>query len=146
MPEDVSSDEYELLPHREVEELKQELGKLKSYEVSPSKKLGINLVELTTKLDKLIAIFDEASRQITLEEGGLTFHDKMKPLVDKMHNILQQNSEIAEGIVAVADLVKDLRSDLERAGVLSAKSSFPNFPPFSGAPRVPPLPPPPRRA
>lgn len=153
MPDEPSNEEYELLPHKEVEELKGELSKLKSFDVQPTKKLIVNLVELNTKIDKLTNIFEEASRQITLEEGGLTFHDKMKPLVDRMNKILQQNSEIAEGIVAVADLVKDLRNDLERAGILPTKSPFAGISPAGiptlprpPLPQTPPLPPPPRKA
>ena len=38
MAED-TTDEYELLPHKEIEELKEELAKLKEFEIAPSKKL-----------------------------------------------------------------------------------------------------------
>jgi len=43
------------------------------------------------------------------EEGGLTFQEKMKPLFEKMNKVLEQNSEIAKGIVAVADLVNEMK-------------------------------------
>jgi DNA repair exonuclease SbcCD ATPase subunit len=105
-------DEYEILPEREIQDLKSELQKLKDFEIMPSKKMGVQLVELNTKLDKLLSIFEEATTALQMEEGGLSFKDKMKPLAEKMNKILEQNSEIAQGIVAVADLVKDLREDL----------------------------------
>lgn len=117
--ETASSDyaEYELLPHKEIEELREELHKLKEFEITPTKKLKVGLVELNTKLDKMLRIFDEAREEIKLEEGGLSFHEKMKPLLEKMNKILQQNSEIAEGIVAIADLVKDLKEGMESKGI-----------------------------
>ena len=105
-------DEYEILPEKDIQNLKDELRKLKDFEIMPSKKLGVQLIELNTKLDKLLSIFEEATTALQLEEGGMSFKDKMKPLVEKMNKILEQNSEIAQGIVAVADLVKDLREDM----------------------------------
>lgn len=107
-------EDYEILPQKEIQELKNELQKLKDFEITPSKKLGVQLVELNTKLDKLLSVFEEASTALQLEEGGLSFKDKMKPVVEKMNKILEQNSEIAQGIVAVADLVKDLREEMNK--------------------------------
>jgi hypothetical protein len=105
-------EEYEILPEKEIQELKEELRKLKEFEITPSKKMQVSLVELNTKLDKLLSIFEEATTALQLEEGGLSFKEKMRPVVEKMNRILEQNSEIAQGIVAVADLVKDLREDI----------------------------------
>ncbi len=113
MPEDVppQEDEYELLPHKEIEELKEELAKLKEFEIAPSKKLHVSLLELNTKLDKLITIFEDASHEMRVEEGGLSFTEKMKPLLEKMGKILEQNSEIASGILALADMIKEMKGE-----------------------------------
>ncbi len=112
MPEDVppSEEEYELLPHKEIEDLKNELSKLKDFEIAPSKKMHVSLLELNNKLDKLLTIFDDAAHEMRVEEGGLSFAEKMRPLLEKMNKILEQNSEIASGIIALADMVKDTRS------------------------------------
>ena len=161
-------EDYEILPQKEIQELKGELQKLKDFEIMPSKKLGVQLIELNTKLDKLLSIFEEATTALQLEEGGLSFKDKMRPVVEKMNKILEQNSEIAQGIVAVADLVKDLRNDMDK-GVTVKESAIegpqpmplppgnfgqqqpqqgmlPMMPP-QGMPRMmtPGIPPPPRR-
>jgi hypothetical protein len=140
-------EDYEILPEKEIQELKDELKKLKDFEITPSKKLGVQLIELNTKLDKLLSIFEEATTALQLEEGGLSFKDKMKPLVEKMNKILEQNSEIAQGIVAVADLVKDLREDMGK-GVTVREPSLEPTPPMpygqQGAPpQMPPMMPPP---
>jgi hypothetical protein len=108
-------DEYELLPHREIEDLKEELAKLKEFEIAPSKRLQVSLLELNTKLDKLITIFEDATHELRVEEGGLSFTEKMKPLLEKMNKILEQNSEIASGILALADMVKELKERPEEA-------------------------------
>lgn len=111
-------DEYELLPRKDVKELKEELRKVKEFDVAPTKQLHVSINELNTKIDRLIAIFDEACKDVKIEDGGLSFQEKMKPLVEKMNKILEQNGEIAEGIVALADVIKDFRSDLESPSVL----------------------------
>jgi hypothetical protein len=137
-------EDYEILPQKEIQELKNELQKLKDFEITPSKKLGVQLVELNTKLDKLLGVFEEASTALQLEEGGLSFKDKMKPVVEKMNKILEQNSEIAQGIVAVADLVKDLREDMNKGVTVKEPALEGPQPPAYPAPTFgpPSLPPP----
>jgi len=100
-------EEYELLSHREIVDLRDELRKLKLHPTERT--LQLTMAELAGKVDKLIDIFGEALHEIRIEEGGLTFQDKMKPLVDRMDKILEQNSQIAEGVVAIADLVSELK-------------------------------------
>jgi len=119
----VQEDEYELLPHREIEELKEELAKLKEFEVAPSKRLQVSLLELNTKLDKLLTIFEDATHEMRIEEGGLSFSEKMKPLLEKMNKVLEQNSEIASGILALADMVKEMKE----GGSQSSQPAMPSF-------------------
>lgn len=140
MAEDIPAqeEEYELLPHREIEDLKEELSKLKEFEVAPSKKLQVSLLEVNAKLDKLITIFEDASHEMRVEEGGLSFTDKMRPLLEKMNKILEQNSEIASGILALADMVKEKsrESGFETYSAPPSPAGF-NVPPKmepSGAP------------
>jgi len=132
------SDEYELLPHKEIEELKEELSKLKEFEIAPSKKLHVSLLELNTKLDKLLTIFGDAAHEMRVEEGGLSFIEKMKPLLEKMNKILEQNSEIASGILALADMVKEGReSEIKPIGMQEPNIPFPRGP-MPGMPMMPP--------
>jgi hypothetical protein len=105
--------EDELLPHKEIEELKDELRKLKEFEITPTKKLRISLIELNKKLDKLLNIFDEARHEIRTEEIGLGFKEKMKPVIEKMDRMLEQQADIAEGMVALADIVKGRKEEPE---------------------------------
>jgi hypothetical protein len=150
-------EDYEILPQKEISELKDELRKLKQFEITPSKKMQVSLLEVNNKLDKLLSIFEEAMTALQIEEGGLSFKEKMHPVVEKMNKILEQNSEIAQGIVAVADLVKDLREDLGKGVTVKepmleggAPMPMPQFeprtmpPPQRTMPGMPP-PPPPRR-
>lgn len=118
-------EEYEVLPQSEVKGLRDELKKARQFDIAPSKELHVSINELNSKLDKLIGIFDEASHDLKVEEGGLTFHEKMRPLLEKMNKILEQNAEIAEGIVAIADIVKEFKDELEGKGILSGERPAP---------------------
>jgi len=146
MPEEIPAqeEEYELLPHREIEDLKEELSKLKEFEVAPSKKLQVSLLEVNAKLDKLITIFEDASHEMRVEEGGLSFTDKMRPLLEKMNKILEQNSEIASGILALADMVKEksgrMESGFETYNAPPVAAGF-NVPPKMEQQTTPPMPP-----
>ncbi|MBS3125333.1 hypothetical protein J4211_03715 [Candidatus Woesearchaeota archaeon] len=145
MADEESEDEYELLPHREIEELKAELSKLKEFDIAPTKKLQVSLLELNTKLDKLITIFEDAGHEMRTEESSLSFSEKMHPILERMNKILDQNAEIASGILAVADLLKEKKSEAP---------AHPDFTTFAspmlqmGTPKpmgLPPIPPPPKR-
>jgi len=104
------SDDYELLPHKELHELREELHRLKQ---QPTEKtLQISMVELASKLDRMMEIFEEAQEMIRVEEGALTFQEKMRPLMERADKVLQQNSQIAEGIVGLHDLIMDMRDEV----------------------------------
>jgi hypothetical protein len=135
------TEEYELLPHKEIEELKEELRKLKEFEITPTKKLRISLIELNKKLDKLLQIFDEARHDIRTEEIGLGFKEKMKPLMEKLETLQEQQADIAEGMVALADIVKGMKKEKEKPSLepLKEMPSRQFGPPSSavGPPRPP---------
>lgn len=148
-------DEYEILPHKEIEELKEELRKLKQFEVTPTKKMQITMTELNSKLDRLLMIFEEASTALHVEEGGLGFKEQIRPVIERLNKILQQNSEIAQGIVAVADMMRETKARPERPETMPpppATSFGPPTPPGPAPgtpppllPRTPPGTPPPER-
>lgn len=136
------ADDYELMPHRDIIELREELRRLRE---KPSEKtLQISMVELASRLDRITGIFEEAKEMIKVEEGALTFQEKMRPLVERMEKILEQNSQIAEGVVAIADMVNELKNLLkgEKRGMLG--ESLPPAPEpayMEGQGELPPLPP-----
>jgi hypothetical protein len=149
MKNDVSDkEEYELLPHKELEELKEELKRLKEFEITPTKKMEVSIIDLNKKLDRLISIFEQASHDLRIEEGGISFREKMRPVYEKLNKVLDQNAEIASGILAIADLIKGVKEDklpeiLPPPGIPQFPN--PNFPApqkFQGPP-VPPKPFPP---
>jgi hypothetical protein len=132
-------EEYELLPHRDIVELREELRKLKSMPPEAGEHAEASYEELTSKMDRLIQIFTEAEKTINVEEGAATFKEKMAPIVEKMNKILEQNSEIAEGIVALADIMNEVKDKLEVGVIYKGKEAEkieigPSMPPKPAAP------------
>lgn len=148
-------EEYELMPHKEIVELREELRELKSLPSGAGSHAESSYEELTKKMDRLIEIFEEAEKSVKVEEGAMSFKEKMAPFAEKVNKVLEQNSEIAEGIVALADLMSEIKDKLEVGVIYKAKEaekiSIPKpkpampepagMPPPSGpAPGMPPLP------
>lgn len=136
---DQENEEYELLPHKELMDLKEELRQLREFEITPTKKLEISVIELNKKLDKLIDIFERASQDMRVEEGGMSFREKMRPVIDKMNKVLEQNAEIASGILAVADLIRGPKQE-NKLPSFAPPGFEPPFLPQTAAPmqRLPP--------
>ena len=160
--EKMNSDEgedYELLPHREVAELRGELSKMREFPAGPGRRMQISMDQLADKVDKMISIFEEAMHELKVEEGGLSFQEKMRPLMERMNKMLDQQAEIASGIVALADLINDIKQRVDRMAPVEPR--FPTFQPQQqppamqrqlpppgapmGMPGLPPPPLPPRR-
>src|SRR3989338_2100803 len=107
----MDDDEYELLPHKEIAELKTQL---EAYRKGPSASSQASMDHLSDSINTLINIFKEASTSMAIEDKQ---HDAImndiKAMSDKIDKGLDQNKKIAEGIVALADMVKELQQDME---------------------------------
>ena len=145
----MADDEYDLLPHREIADLKDELEKLKKGNLPESKD---SMEKLSNSINNLLTIFKEASVQMNLEEEEANLVAKhLEPIAEKIDKILDQNQKIAEGIVALADMVDDLKrkqdSPMRRSFQTETTTIRPEpmLQPFSPAPMNLPLmqPPPP---
>jgi hypothetical protein len=137
MPEDTN--DYELLPHKEIEELKKELESLKEIDVTPTKKLHISVIELNRNISKLLDIFEESLHQIKVEEGGLMFSEKIKPLMSRMDR-LEKNIETVADVLSnvIAPTLSDIHDKL--MGVDSGATLPPppgGLPPPAGLPPGP---------
>ena len=116
-------EEYELLPHKDIVELREELRKLKSLPSEAGSHAEASYEDLTKKMDRLIEIFENAEKSLKIEEGAMSFKEKMAPFTEKLNKALEQNSEIAEGIVALADLMSEIKDKLEVGVIYKAKEA-----------------------
>lgn len=103
-------DEYELLPKEELDTLKKEIERLKRSPFGEMKE-GETLLEsinnLNSSIRKLIEIFTNAQAELESHytEGGAP--------ADDLKDIKDQNEQIAQGILTIADLVKETKAKVE---------------------------------
>lgn len=131
-------DEYEILPHQEIEQLRKELESLREMDVTPAKKLHISIVELNRNIEKLLDIFEEAIHEIKVEEGGIMFSDKIKPVLSRLDRV-EKNMESMADVLSnvIAPAISDLHDNMTGGS-----------PPRGAPDEVPPpfdIPPPPGR-
>jgi len=67
-----------------------------------------SLERLAESLERMFKIFEVAATDIEEERiAEKSFEDKIQPLLNKMEDLEQQNKDIAEGLLALADVVKE---------------------------------------
>lgn len=73
----------------------------------------VSLSDLKKSIDALNALFSEAAESMKAEPAGAAECKCSEEVMKKLHELQHQNSEIAAGIVAVADMVRDLKKSIE---------------------------------
>ena len=104
-PVNPNPDEYELVAHDQLEYLHHEVEKIKRNpfgDTQSSKDLLSSMKQLNKNVSKLVAIFETANDEIVRDY-------KDKTSTEKINRVLEQNEKLAKGIVAIADLLKELR-------------------------------------
>ena len=108
-------DEYELLPKEEVDMLKKEIERLKKHpfgELPEGENILDAINNLNANIKKLIDIFTKAQADLADE------YSKSNPSED-ISTIKDQNEQIAQGMLTVAGMVKDLKDSQEQAPLRS---------------------------
>jgi len=103
-------DEYELIPHKEIFELKKEIEGLKE-QLKSKGQAGEPQKNLTESIQEMIIIFREATEQLRSKPAS---SESLAMLVD-------QNEKIARGLLAIADILNEylpqiLKSTKEKTG------------------------------
>jgi|TARA_B100001971_G_C18164447_1_gene523341 hypothetical protein len=98
---------YEIMPYKEIVQLKKQITDLQKQVGDPnSKDLLVSMDKLTKTMDSMLKLFAQAADEMKLEEkteSELT--EKIEPLMEKIRGMEHQNKTIAEGMVAIADMV-----------------------------------------
>ena len=116
---------YDMLPHREIDELKRQVQELKTRsDKSSSQAIVDSLDQLTRSMDAMLKLFTEASHEVKGEDQE---HEK---IADKLDEIIEQNRTIAEGMVAVSDMVRDfVEKQKYKPAPMPRPMPRPNYPP-----------------
>ncbi|MBW3022950.1 MbeD family mobilization/exclusion protein [Candidatus Woesearchaeota archaeon] len=135
----MADNDYAIVPEKEVNELKSQIDSIRKNPLGPYG--GADLISAITNLTKainsLMQLFETAAEELKLEEReAATIAARIDPLLKRVETISEQNRRIAQGIVAVADLLEEAK--IER------KAPAPKMAPLTPPPITPsPIPPPP---
>jgi len=112
----MAEEDYELLPHREIQRLKEEISKLKGGEaIGTDKDLKKAVSDLSEKIDSMNEILEEASKDLREEDKEAEIiKDKIDPIMNKMVELGEQNQKIAKGLIAINDVVNEKLEELTR--------------------------------
>lgn len=101
--------EYELLPHEEIQKLRDELDKLKKNPLGTTvqaKDLQTSVIELTKAINSLTTLLTETNDEMTREFQRTSISEHFS-------QISSQNEQIAQGILAVAQMMQQMNSPSE---------------------------------
>jgi hypothetical protein len=93
------SDDYELMPKEELEDLRRQVSALKKNSMSEGDKARVlieSMDRLTISINRLITILDDAQKDIIDE------YQQSKP-AEKLNQVLEQNEAIARALLAMHD-------------------------------------------
>src|SRR3989338_788567 len=100
--------DFELIPNKELLRLRKEIDNLKSG------KEGTDITEsveaLTKSIETLNELFYAATEEMKAEEKSEhVIVKKIEPLINKLDEISEQNTKIAKAIIALTDMIRDMR-------------------------------------
>jgi len=97
---------YDLMPHREIVELKKQVQELKAKpNKSDSNKVVNSIDSLTKSMDSMLKLFTEAAEELKIDEKESG--NNLNSINEKLDKIIEQNKTIAEGMVTVNDIIKN---------------------------------------
>ncbi len=96
---DQNSDDYELMPSHELDDLRREVNTLKKGSMTDGDKARVlvdSMDRLSISINRLITILDDAQKDIIDE------YQESKP-AEKLNQLLEQNEMIAKALIAISE-------------------------------------------
>jgi hypothetical protein len=106
------SDDYQLMPRRELVELKEQLKRLRDGGMSPDKSLQAVMQSLQKTMLEMMALFKEAAENMKDDALEQSLPKKMDDALARLDVLIDQNEKLAEGIVILADLMKSTQASV----------------------------------
>ena len=129
-------EEYEILPHQLLSDLKTEVEALKKKLTQPDAKANELILEIESLKDsvhELNVVFEKAMEEMKDEDAGET----LKTIKEKLETVVTQNETIARGMIAISDKLEDFMK--KQSVTLPATPVRPSFPTASYGQQMPPI-------
>jgi len=136
----MADDDYDLLPHKQINELRGLVQDLKNkVDKASPKELIDSMDSLTKSIDSLMALFKQAADEMKYEEkeGILSGGSEHKAINDKLDKIIEQNKIIADGMIAVSNMVRDFVEKQRKQQAPKPQQFQPSFQPSMKAQSFP---------
>ncbi|MBS3135645.1 hypothetical protein J4401_01675 [Candidatus Woesearchaeota archaeon] len=129
-----------ITPYSDIADSKKQVNKIQANPNPSSDQLIMTVQHLTRSMGSMLELFRTAAEEMKLEEKEEhAVAQQITPLLRKLDEMMEQNKVIAEGMVALADLVKErIPSPGMEMPRPKANSPF-DTPPFP-KPAMPPIP------
>ena len=142
------AEDYDILPHKLMQDLQTDVELLKKKLTEPETKMNELILEIETLKDsihELTTVFDKALSDTKDEDVYAT----ITQLNNRLDSVITQNETIAKGMIAISDKVEDVVSN-SAGGKANQTVSVPNTSQVAPGQMVPPteapaptMPPPP---
>lgn len=100
--------EDDVVQYKDISELRKEFDVMKGKKDIPAKELYEAVQKLTQTVTGMLNIFSAATEQMKLEEREYESDArKHEMIISKLDKLIDQNKTIAEGMVAVVEMVKE---------------------------------------
>ena len=94
--------------YKDISDLKKELEGMKGKKDISAKELHDAMQKLTQTISDMLEVFGAAAEQMKLEEQSYEASAKKhEMIISKLDKLIDQNKTIAEGMVAIVDMVKE---------------------------------------
>ena len=102
------AEDPEFAPYKDISDLKRELEVIKDRREVSTKDLHDAVRKLTDTMDNMLGVFAAAAEQLKLEDREYEAENrKHETIISKLDKLIDQNKIIAEGMVAIVELVKE---------------------------------------
>ena len=101
------ADEDDFIPYKDISDLKRDLENIKDKKDVSTKELYEAVSKLAAVMEDMLEIFGAAAEQLKLEEKEYESEAKKHDaIISRLDKLTDQNRTIAEGLVAMVDMVR----------------------------------------
>lgn len=128
--------DYEFIPKATLEDMKKQIAELQR-QIQQKEKISVDqfsqaIAKLTQSMEEMNELFRAATEELKIEEdAGQRIDEYIEPLNKRLNAIEDQNKKIADAMLALADMINDLKEQKQAP-------EQPQMPPSYGQ-RVPPM-------
>lgn len=119
-------DDYEIVPEKDFNSVKQDVEKIKSDPIGSSeqgKDLKDSIDKLNGSVNNLFNLFRTTADDLKAEEHDEKLvSERIGPLFEKVDKLTEENEKIAKGIVALAEMIEEMKGNPQKQ---TAKKNVP---------------------